>query len=64
MDKINTCTEDSEHDLFAWLDDIDAGYVPGNTQQIDEIVTVIEEQLPNFILGWTVKELCSALRRR
>ena len=60
----STCTEELEHDLSAWLDDIDARFQAGNTQEIDDAMTIIEEQLPPFVLGWTVEELISAIRRR
>jgi len=60
----STCTEELESDLHAWLYDINAGLRTGDTQEIDDAMTIIEEQLPPFVLGWTVEELISAIRRR
>jgi len=61
--KAQPCTEDLEHDLWAWLDDLD-NKNSNKGSEIDEAITIIDAYLPKFVLGWTVEELISAIQRR
>jgi len=63
MKHCSSLTEELENDLYAWLDDIEQIHKEGDIDEINDIVTIIYEQLPEFVLGWTVEELCSAIRR-
>lgn len=62
--KASTWTEDLCGDFHAWLDDIEADSLKGDISAIDEVVDTIWNQLPKFVQGWTVSELCSAIRDR
>ena len=60
MKAVSTYTEDLELDLCAWLDDIEAGTKSGNIEDVESSARTIGS-LPQFVQGWTVKELVAAI---
>ena len=62
MKEVSTWTEELEMDLCAYFDDIEAGMSKNEAsiEAIDNSARIFMS-LPQFVQGWTVKELVAAI---
>lgn len=61
--RISTWSDEKQEELYAWLDDKDNKNY-GGIEARGRLPQTVNETLPAFVYGWTVKELVSALETR